>query len=343
MIFCEAEHAVARSVATRMIAGETSQPLFSAGTLAAEKLYGFMEDPYASRLLLLASDFAAAIPRAKGGTEPVLDVTREQFFSALQQEITDHHMDLLQQDTIGQITAVRGEIGGTPVPGLFVASVDEARRRVEEHLAHTSPLGRRPRTSVALCGSPFKALYVRATAFMRNCHAESDFHAYALMVNGDGYFSFPTNGRWSTRFVRRGVLCIEPAGGIHAGQTRDVDLFAVINATKPCKPRLGIVSTADLNEVTDKIVTKIHEDAADSAYCYALRPREGVSIPLSVGTYFVYNSVGRCRFAGASVIDLKQNDVFSWNGNTEGGEAPSPRLSGEGAVVLAVCRNPLPM
>jgi hypothetical protein len=323
VIFAEKEHALAVEVAKRL-AHQNGAEFFNQPSVA-KQLRDLIEDPDKAYFFIETAGPKKAV---------VLDITREAFFSQWLKEI-ERRPEMHQIDTMGQLALVNVDLANTtPFSGLSVVDVNGACRLVTQHVDGQRPADRKPRTGVQIFDTPFKTLYARANRFMRNCHAEPGFLGYALMVGGEGYFSYPQGEGWHTEHTATGTLCIEPAGGLHAGQTCNVDLFAVMASTKKEQPtRLGVVSTVDLNAPSNQSVKLVHEDLEESTHCYILTLKDGEKLSLPVGVYYVFRSSAACQLRGNGSTEVSEGCSFAWTG------AGSLTLAGKDAVVLAVCRS----
>ena len=345
--FSSKELGLAVKIARTLVPGRRGPESFLAGSSAAKKLVRFLGDPNATRLVLTESDMQGG---ATTKDSVLVEIERKAFFSAWIQE-HDCYPELLLTDTIEDAVYVRKDIQRKVSGGVVVVSIDEAQQHVEETIkAEGKPAAERIRTMLPVLEAPFKAMYIRTGSFIRMCHNESEVTAFALMINGSGYFSYPKHGQWQTYFSERGYLCVEPPGGVHAGQCRDTDLFAVFApAKKRREPQRGSVTSFDLNFEPPAKVAPLYGDPSEDVYSYRLRLENGQSISrLPVGTYFVYDSDGPIGLGGDAVggakdTVIRQHDAVAWSGRPGVQDASlEMRCLGTCATVLAMCRQPLP-
>lgn len=305
--FSPEELKIARSIAGRLAGAKEPSRFLDEKSEANEAFERFLNDPSASRLQIDG-----------GGLS--LEVGRTEFFSAWQQEICNHSPELIQKDTISDAQYLEYDLAKTISNGVKWANLSQARE-VALSLISKSTAPQHPRTILPILEQPFRVLYARTANFMRNCHLEPSLNAFALMVEGEGYFSYPVEGKWRTHSCSRGALCTEPSGGIHAGQCGTADLLALASPTScPREMRMGVVTSTTLVQHWNRRINAIHEDQTDSAHCYLLVLDGTDSIPhLPVGTYFVFESEGHCWLDGEGLgntkeIVLKKNDIVAWTG-----------------------------
>ncbi len=341
--FSPREHEIARQVAEQLMFGDRVGNYFSENPKEAETLERFLENPKTARLTLRLQD-RTGVP-SPPSREDSFEISREQFFNAWLQEISDRHPEMIQIDTLEDARYLDVDICTRLSEGLRVANISEASKRARSYLADHGDSDK-ARTIIPIATEPFRVIYVHAGCFMRNCHAETGVSAYAIMTSGMGYFSYPVDGQWTTRYTERGSLCTEPAGGIHAGQACEAEILGILTPTKrEANVRSGIVKTIDMNRQWPSLLNPLHQNEADGSYCYALKLEDGLAVSnVPAGIYWMYETKtgGRCFLDGVVRRELQTDDVVSWIGNGMDGKGSlGIRCSGGPVLVLAVCRQPL--
>jgi hypothetical protein len=338
--FSVQERMMARVVAERM-AAERGGELRSIAHLEA-----FLTDPRLAYLSLSTKQGRSGGEADTPSIQPSLRIAREEFWSAWQTEICARP-DLIQRDTLDDALTIRANIHSTLARDITRANLADARLFAKAFISQQADSPARwPKTMVPLADKPFAIVYCHAENFIRNCHFESSVLAYALVVEGEGYFSLPRDGSWTTLVSGRGMLCVEPPGGIHAGQLAHGDLLAVIMPVQPKREgRLGPVLAANFEGSAP--VTVLYEDAQLGSYSYLLRLKPGDRLPSLVpGSYFIYEAPAGCSLVGGEALGplqaaLRKDDVVAFS-EAETGRMLSLEATREPITVWAVVRQPLP-